>query len=512
MEKNELMVGSESDLFTFPDVRKSTSLSSISSRKSKSNRSKSDNFKQLQQKLPSHGLVHKDSAYFDSIFPDANESLIDDFSCALSRTILEQGRLYLTDNALYFSSAFFEPLILHYEKIKKITPNNFIFTTGIDIATTDGKDYRIQSFLPGYRDMALSYLEKLWLTRITALALAKNSRPNSEISLDFNNTQHQQQSEISESTLNSFTKTVKNADIQENTNNSVTPESNLNRDSVIDCDCLLTIHDQYYTLVDDIIKVNAKRLFEILFFTKGDIEGENFFKNFLEKRGCTSLHIGSWKENSEHEKEYSDYETLHAGLEREVQYKISLGGGCYQPLTKVKSRILTFSHECICIQSITKAIEVPFGKNFQTNVRFCILNQDIDSCRIVISYEVEFTGTVPMKSLVLNPLKSEIIKYHEDFKAQLKGYIKALSNNDTVTSDQATHAKIEDTNKVNIVKNNINVIPDGSEPVASSRYTENTFTKAANLQHSDMEKKFNEKLNYLNFKLNLILFRIKEKS
>lgn len=101
-----------------------------------------------------------------SFFPELaeEESLIEDFSCALHKEILVQGRLYLTELHCCFKSQIFVfglAAVIPFIDIISIEKKNaaFLFPTAIEIETKKRK-YFFASFI--YREQAYNQLCNLW--------------------------------------------------------------------------------------------------------------------------------------------------------------------------------------------------------------------------------------------------------------------------------------------------------------------------------------------------------------
>ncbi|KAH3664201.1 hypothetical protein OGAPHI_004552 [Ogataea philodendri] len=109
-----------------------------------------------------------------------NDRLLDDFSCALSREILLQGRLYVSEHYLCFNSnllGWVTSLMISHDEIvhfeRKSTAG--LFPNGIVVETKDGK-HTFASFIS--RDSTLNFLETIW-SKSVALSKSKNEKSRS---------------------------------------------------------------------------------------------------------------------------------------------------------------------------------------------------------------------------------------------------------------------------------------------------------------------------------------------
>lgn len=90
------------------------------------------------------------SSFHDIFNLEFNEALIEDFACAISRSILLQGRMYITQDHVCFHSSLFghrTVALLHFEQIaslRKVT--HALINPGIEICAGDGEVYSFASF------------------------------------------------------------------------------------------------------------------------------------------------------------------------------------------------------------------------------------------------------------------------------------------------------------------------------------------------------------------------------
>lgn len=96
---------------------------------------------------------------------DLTDRLLDDFACALSREILLQGRVYVTEHAVCFNLnllGWVTSLVVPFEDIIRIDKKSTagLFPNGIAIETTDAK-HNFASFLS--RDATYDFIRTIWL-------------------------------------------------------------------------------------------------------------------------------------------------------------------------------------------------------------------------------------------------------------------------------------------------------------------------------------------------------------
>ncbi|KAF3991612.1 hypothetical protein FT663_01461 [Candidozyma haemuli var. vulneris] len=121
-----------------------------------------DKFKDTQYRY----ATMKRNVDFHQLFRslDLTDRLLDDFACALSREILLQGRLYVTEHSLCFNSnllGWVTSLIVPFEDIQRIDKKSTagLFPNGISIETKDAK-HNFASFLS--RESTYEFLRTVW--------------------------------------------------------------------------------------------------------------------------------------------------------------------------------------------------------------------------------------------------------------------------------------------------------------------------------------------------------------
>lgn len=96
---------------------------------------------------------------------DLTDRLLDDFACALSREILLQGRIYVTEHSICFNSnllGWVTSLVVQFVDITKIEKKSTagLFPNGISIETKNSK-HNFASFLS--RDVTYEFIRTVWL-------------------------------------------------------------------------------------------------------------------------------------------------------------------------------------------------------------------------------------------------------------------------------------------------------------------------------------------------------------
>ncbi|VEU19491.1 DEKNAAC100554 [Brettanomyces naardenensis] len=121
----------------------------------------------------------KRDSSFHSVFPNisSSERLLDDFSCALSREILLQGRLYVSEHYVCFNSnllGWITSVVISLDEIVRFDRRSTagLFPNGIVIETKDSK-HSFASFIS--RDQTLNFLSTIW-SKSVALSKMHNEQ------------------------------------------------------------------------------------------------------------------------------------------------------------------------------------------------------------------------------------------------------------------------------------------------------------------------------------------------
>lgn len=146
---------------------------------------------------PFHYAVIERSAEFHSLFKNIpkDDRLLDDFSCALSREFLYQGRLYISESHVCFYSSllgWIAKVIIPFKDITFIekTSTAGLFQNAVSIETATGKT-QFNGFIS--RDIAFTLLKEVWARTLLAEGDKQNSqRETRSTSANFSRDPHLQ--------------------------------------------------------------------------------------------------------------------------------------------------------------------------------------------------------------------------------------------------------------------------------------------------------------------------------
>lgn len=431
----------------------------ITYRKNTHERKESDSYSELLDKEERFdpklyvSEKYKDTSYryatirrnvdFHQIFRshDLTDRLLDDFACALSREILLQGRIYVTEQSVCFNSnllGWVTSLVIQFEEIIRIEKKSTagLFPNGILIETKDAK-HNFASFLS--RDATFDFIRTVWLKAVgkdlSDLDLVSSEESQgTDVNEDLQTTSQRRISNyimsIDEDAQGGEAWSENSLDITENDDDySSENEENIvaiaEKTEVLPLETLVNTTTDHLECVD--LKETSKyqnkgplvnqptnigRAFEdseneievanaiipaplgIVFDVMFGSANTDFHKKVLESQGATEVSdYGAFLPNDEDE----------ALMERKYTYRRPLGYSIGPKSTKccVSEIIehLDYSDHAVVL-SITSTPDVPSGGSFTVRTRYYFLWADGNQTQIKIAFYVKWSGTSWIKGMV----------------------------------------------------------------------------------------------------------------
>ena len=380
----------------------------------------------------------KRTAEFHQLFRslDLTDRLLDDFSCALSREILLQGRIYVSENNVCFSSnllGWVTSLIIPQEEIIRIEKKTTagLFPNGISIETANGK-HNFASFIS--RDATFEFMKAIWqgTTGRKMEIIEEKPMEKSGYTLDSNGIVSVENECLdSPAKLESYILSIdgdeeKHGDNEYESDHSgsddtsdddtlIKKSNSTKRKKVetVDMKILKFKPDSKYinmgpdfhppTKVKDYAKENNETelcnetlnaplgiVFDLLFGSTNTA----FHKTFLENHNASEI---------------SEYDKFHpkqddpSKLERKICYRRALGYSIGPKSTRceVEETIesLNFAENVVVISS-TVTPDVPLGNSFSVKTRYCLSWGVQNSTILRISYNIKWTGSSWIKSVI----------------------------------------------------------------------------------------------------------------
>jgi len=378
---------------------------------------------------------------FKSIPPE--ERLLDDFSCALSREILLQGRLYVTEKNICFNSnllGWVTNLVIPYSDIRNFekTATAGLFPNGIAIQLNNGNKHYFASFLS--RESTYNQLTEVWQAsddQVSSLSKVNtDSFQNAEgealvaknLSLDlekYDNDEYQKALLSIDGDTPAVKRVISESDDydddddDDNDSDESSEAKFLTNGKYGDSGKLITSSQQVvyklkdtsvysYTgpyghgqttagvdydsnkemiLAEENIKCSPGLLFEILYGVNNDLTLQ-----FLGSQGGSEF------------SKFSDYEKNERGKkERNYNYTKALNYSIGPKSTKcyVQEELETLDYDsCINVLSTTRTPDVPSGNAFNVKTRHVMTWGPGNTTNLVISFKVDWTGSSWVKGMI----------------------------------------------------------------------------------------------------------------
>ncbi|KAG7820058.1 hypothetical protein KL928_001495 [Ogataea angusta] len=326
--------------------------------------------------------------------PD-NERLLDDFSCALSREILLQGRLYVSEHYLCFNSnllGWVTSLVISHDEVvhfeRKSTAG--LFPNGIVIETRDGK-HTFASFIS--RDSTLNFLETVW-SKSVALSKAKNeqSRALDLIESNLPAPAVQQLSEDDVFTIDENGPLMDGETEEEVAASPVYRNEGPDKHSPTECSYEPEAHGESIIL-DKVFAAPMGVVFNVLFGEK-----ITFHRHIMElSDGYNFSDYGPFRENENEE------------LVRKFEYEKKLNNSIGPKSAKVEASELIQHKDFngyVEVVSTTCTPNVPSGTAFHVVTRYIFTWAEESQTRLKISYKIVWTGSSWIKGVIEKSTKS----------------------------------------------------------------------------------------------------------
>lgn len=385
--------------------------------------------------------IMKRNIEFHQLFKsiDLTDRLLDDFACALSREILLQGRIYVSENNICFNSnllGWVTNLNIAMEDIvrfeKKTTAG--LFPNGITIETKN-TSYRFASFLS--RDLTYDFMVTIWegttgrkmqLEETTSRGSQEAASPTSENSEKFNSyilsidgdDEDDTKSNVSKNGVSNEEDSLSGSSIEEEEEEVEVEEAELEVEPEPEENGLVSISTKVLKFKDEskyvnmgpeihpptsidikqdpnerelcneIIQAPIGIVYDILFGSSNTA----FHKKFIEDHDGSD--ISSYNE-------YHPMEDDPTKLERKYSYKKALGYTIGPKSTScLVSEVIQHLNfaDYVLLTSTVSTPDVPSGNSFSVKTKYCLTWATNNSTNLTISYYIKWTGSSWVKSLV----------------------------------------------------------------------------------------------------------------
>ena len=346
----------------------------------------------LQERLGS-------SKYISKFKLPPDEVLINDWTCALSKAVLLQGRVYLSQNYLCFYSKIFgvdTKEVIKLSDILSIKKRNK-FVIGIEVFMKNGVDrYLFCSFLT--RSRTFKAITDAWTRKMESM------NPQQQ--------QQQQQQAQLQRQLSPCSVALRDEDIASDSGNSGSSDSEMGEvDTMLtgsgqDRNGFLTAQPSNETIPQTIVPFTPVQFFYLFLSDKA----QDFERQVKCPTPRLSLEIDPWKPNPEH----------NGMMTREMRSVVSLVE-LKAPIGPPESRVVetqryVLTKDCLILQTRSFSLDIPYNDYFHTESEWVFTKVSPTASSLVGNGAVIWSKRSMMKGLI----ESTTIK---QMKGQAAGYI-----------------------------------------------------------------------------------------
>jgi len=324
---------------------------------------------------------------YKEFFNDQESKFIVDFSCAHSKDILRQGRMYISTGYICFYSKIFgleHSLQIAFQDITLISKEKtaYLIPNAIQLTTKNKKSYFFATFHS--RDSTYDIMNKLWSAVCTGEELSEDEL-NQIIMVQY------PEEDLPDgvmarspppSTPVTFSLGAPSSEDISPNNRKAKGKNRRDKTSEEGESIDDIIADWMQTVPGDIVlnTVVNKSVSEVqtLYFTNS-----NFYFTFHKNRGTTELDVGDW-ETGEGEK----------GKTREVSYNLRINNPVGPKTSQVKEiqieRTCSTPGQIYCIDLEAFNSGVPYADSFTIRTHICVHRETEQSSRILVKAEIVF--------------------------------------------------------------------------------------------------------------------------
>ncbi|WWC99175.1 hypothetical protein V866_006070 [Kwoniella sp. B9012] len=363
-----------------------------------------DSDSDLDDDLPVTGFAvasNRRNADFHTLFPSIDEGdyLIEDYGCALSKDILLQGRLYVSENHLCFHAnilGWVTDVVVAFADIRTIEKKMtaLVIPNAIQVSTSNAK-YTFASLIA--RDSTYDVMMNIW-------RLCNPNAVMSSVSLANTNNIGSRPGSV-----------VGDEDAPAAGGGASGAGATAKGHAPTQCACGKEGKHYNETALETTFPSTPEKIYELMF-------NSAWFKNFLsDNQKLRDIECSEWRP-------ISSSDSL---LTRSTSYIKPLNGSIGPKQTKCH---ITDEHEhldfddYISLITTTKTPDVPSGGVFSVKTRTCLMWAGRNSTKVVVTTTVEWTGKSWVKGIIEKSAIEGQKTYHDDLETGMRQYIKENSS------------------------------------------------------------------------------------
>lgn len=342
------------------------------------------------------------NADFHALFPSVDEGdyLIDDYGCALSKDILVQGRLYVSENYLCFHANIFgwtTDVVIPFVEIKSIEKKMtaLVIPNAIGVSTANAR-YTFASFIS--RDTVYDVMMNIWRlcnpnAVMSALSLsATPSRPGS----------------ISGEPASTIATATPGGQGEIGGGPVGVPGDH----KPTQCACGRDGKHYPETALEAIFPSTPEKVYNLMF-------NSSWLRTFLsDSQNLRDIEYSDWRPIS----------PSSPNLTRSLSYTKPLNGSIGPKQTTchiTDSREHFDPDQYIVMITTTRTPDVPSGGVFSVKTRTCFTWAGPESTKVLVTTAVEWTGKSWIKGIIEKSAIDGQKQYHDDLKLSMLSYIQS---------------------------------------------------------------------------------------
>lgn len=366
-------------------------------------------------------VVHQKPGPLQTIFNlDPDDVVEHSYSCALERSFLYHGRMYVSAWHICFHSNVFSKqmkVVIPFEDIDEIRRSQHAFINpAITIILRMGAGGHGVPPL-GSPDGRVRYKFASFWNRNHALRALQRAAKNYEAMLEA------EKKERAESALRAHSSSVRGSLTQAQIPEDSVPKTG-KLPAFIKEEVLVHIYN-------DVFPCTAEQFFNILLN-----DGSNFTNEYRSVRKDTNLDMGQWHAADEYD-----------GQVREITFRTLCNSPMCPPdtaMTEYQHAVLSPDKEMLVFETVQQAHDVPFGSYFEVHCRWCLETNAENSSTIDIKVGAHFKKWCLMQSKIKSGAINEYKKEVEVMLEVARSYIKSNTSTSMTDTTPSSHFVAQD--------------------------------------------------------------------
>ncbi|POO02029.1 C2- GRAM domain containing protein [Trema orientale] len=356
--------------------------------------------------LPGPTVVHQKPGHLQTIFDLPPYEVVDhSYSCALERSFLYHGRMYVSAWHICFHSNVFSKqmkVVIPFEDIDEIRRSQHAFINpAITIILRMGAGGHGVPPL-GSPDGRVRYKFASFWNRNHALRALLRAAKNFHAMLEA------EKKENVESALRAHSSSIRGDKSQASIPEDIVPQAGKLQAFIKD-EALTSIYS-------DVFPCTAERFFNLLLN-----DDSNFTNEYRSARKDTNLTVGQWHPADEYD-----------GQVREIKFRSLCTSPMCPPdtaMTEYQHFVLSTDKKKLVFETVQQAHDVPFGSCFEIHCRWCLETNAENSCTMEIKVGAHFKKWCVMQSKIRAGAINEYKKEMELMLKMARSYIESNSGN-----------------------------------------------------------------------------------